>query len=130
MNASSLFDRYREFKTALNAETYLDCIKQQQQQNASGTVWFVKDWVLVISKYVRTGTQGVTCCWTTAGLGMQDNELHLFVCMKYKKRRPNMLKNIEPHDEHSQFVKLMSCQVDSVARQMACFLFKSFANTA
>ena len=63
-------------------------------------------------------------------LGMQDNELHLFVCMKYKKRRPNMLKNIEPHDEHSQFVKLMSCQVDSVARQMACFLFKSFANTA
>ena len=26
--------------------------------------------------------------------GMQDNELHLFVCMKYKKRRPNMLKKI------------------------------------
>ena len=27
LNASSRFDLYREFKTALNAETYLDCIK-------------------------------------------------------------------------------------------------------
>ena len=39
--------------------------------------------------------------------GMQDNELHLFfVCKKYEKIRPNMLKSIEPHHEHSQFVKL------------------------
>ena len=29
LNASSRFDLYREFKTALNAETYLDCIKQK-----------------------------------------------------------------------------------------------------
>ena len=29
LNASSRFDFYREFKTALNAETYLDCIKQK-----------------------------------------------------------------------------------------------------
>ena len=29
MNASSRFDLYREFKTALNAETYIDCIKQK-----------------------------------------------------------------------------------------------------
>ena len=29
LNASSRFDHYREFKTALNAETYLDCIKQK-----------------------------------------------------------------------------------------------------
>ena len=29
-----------------------------------------------------------------------------------------MLTNIEPHQEHSQFVKLMSFQVDSVTRQM------------
>ena len=27
LNASSRFDHYREFKIALNAETYLDCIK-------------------------------------------------------------------------------------------------------
>ena len=59
--------------------------------------------------------------------GMQDNELHFFfVCKKYEKIRPNMLKNIEPHHEHCQFVKLMSCQVDSVTRQMAWFLFKCF----
>ena len=29
LNASSRFDHYREFKTALNVETYLDCIKQK-----------------------------------------------------------------------------------------------------
>ena len=29
LNASSRFDHYREFKTALNAEIYLDCIKQK-----------------------------------------------------------------------------------------------------
>ena len=47
--------------------------------------------------------------------GMQDNELNLFfVYKKYEKIRPNMLKNIEPHHEHSQSVKLVSCQVDSV----------------
>ena len=32
LNVSSRFDHYREFKTALNAESYLDSIKQQQQQ--------------------------------------------------------------------------------------------------
>ena len=37
-----------------------------------------------------------------------------------------MLSIFEPHHEHSQFVKLMSCQVDSVTRQMAWFLFKGF----
>ena len=57
--------------------------------------------------------------------GMHDNELHLFcVCKKYEKIRPNMLKNAE--HEHSQFVKLMSCQADSVTGQMAQFLFKCF----
>ena len=40
--------------------------------------------------------------------GVQNNELHwFFVCRKYEKIRPNVLKNIEPHHEHSQFVKLM-----------------------
>ena len=29
LNASSRFDHYREFKTALNEEMYLDCIKQK-----------------------------------------------------------------------------------------------------
>ena len=44
---------------------------------------------------------------------MQDNELHLFfVFKKYEMIKPNMLKNTER--EHSQFVKLMSCQADSV----------------
>ena len=34
-----------------------------------------------------------------------------------------MLKTIEPHHEHSQFVKLMSCHMDSVTRQMALYGF-------
>ena len=43
---------------------------------------------------------------------MQDNELHMFfVFKKYEKIKPNMLKNTER--EHSQFVKLMSCQADN-----------------
>ena len=37
LNASSRFDHYRQFKTALNTETYLDC----KNQTASETVWFV-----------------------------------------------------------------------------------------
>ena len=42
--------------------------------------------------------------------GMHDNELHLFcVCKKYEKIRPNMMKNIEQHHEHSQFVQMLSC---------------------
>ena len=57
--------------------------------------------------------------------GFQENELHLFfVCKTYDSLRPDMVKNIEPHLERAQFLRLMSCQVESVVRKTAWFIFK------
>ena len=114
LNASSWFDLCRQFKTAVNAEIYLDCIRQKCSRDCLVRVRLGISNLKVHNQYARSDVP-------------QDNELNLFfVYKKYEKIRPNMLKNIEPHHEHSQFVKLMSCQVDSVPRQMARFLFKCF----
>ena len=88
LNASSRFDHYREFKTALNAEMYLDCIKQKCFRDC---LVRISDWVLVISvkvhknRYARSDVLLNDCPFCP---GMQGNELHLFfVCKKYKKKK-------------------------------------------
>ena len=126
MNESSRFVLYREFKTALNADTYLDCIKQKCFRDCLVRIRLgISNLKVDKNRNARSDVPQDNDCPFCPG--MQDNELHLFfVCKKYEKIRPNMLKNIEPHHEHCQFVKLMSCQVDSVTRQMAWFLFKCF----
>ena len=116
----------REFKTALNAEMYLDCIKQKCFRDCLVHIRLgISNLKVHKNRYARSDVpQGNHCPFCP---GMQDNELHLFfVCKKYEKIRPNIVKYIEPHHEHSQSVKFMSCQVDSVTRQMAWFLFKCF----
>ena len=126
MNASGRFDLYREFKTALNAETYLDCIKQKCFKDCLVRIRLgISNLKVHKNRYARSEVLMDNDCPFCPG--MQDNELQLFfVCKKYEKIRPNMLKNSELHHEHCQFVKLMSYQVDSVTRQMAWFLFKCF----
>jgi len=127
LNASSRFDLYREFKTALNAETYLDCIKQKCFGDYLVRIRLSNPKVHK-NRYARSEVLMDNDCPFCPG--MQDNELHLFfVCKKYEKIRPNTLKNIEPHHEHCQSVNLMSCHVDSVTRQMARFFF-SFSNAS
>ena len=125
LNESSRFVLYREFKTALNADTYLDCIKQKCFRDCLVRIGLgISNLKVHKNRYVRSKVLMDNDCPFCSG--MQDNELHWFVCKKYEKIRQNMLKNIEPHHVHCQFVKLMSCQVDSVTRQMAWFLFKCF----
>ena len=124
LNASSRFDLYREFKTALNAETYLDCIKQKSFRDCLVRIRLgISNLKVHKNRYAMSDILLDNDCPFCPG--MQDNELHMFfVFKKYEKIKPNMLKNTGR--EHSQFVKLMSCQADSVTRQMARFLFKCF----
>ena len=107
LNASSRFDHYREFKTALNAETHLDCIKQKCFRDCFVRIRLgISNLKVHKNRYARNDVPQDNDCPFCPG--MQDNELHLFfVCKKYEKIRPNMQKNIEQHHEHSQFVKLM-----------------------
>ena len=50
----------------------------------------------------------------------EDNELHLFFVSKmYERIRPAKFKSIESCYEHSEFVRLMACQVNSAVRQVA-----------
>ena len=106
LNASSRFDHYREFKTALNAETYLHrLLKANMLQGLVRIGLGISDLKVHENRYVRSGVLLDNDCPLCPG--MQDKELHLFfVCKKHEKIRPNMLKNIEPHHEHRQFVKL------------------------
>ena len=82
LNASSRFDLYCEFKTARNAETYLDCIKQK---------WFTDCLIRIRlgisnlkvhkNRYPRSEVLMDNDCPLCPGL--QDNELRvLFVCKK------------------------------------------------
>ena len=125
LNASGRFDLYREFKTALNAETYTDCIKQKWFRDCLVRIRLgISNLKVHKNRYAKSEELMDDCPLCP---GMQNNELHLFfVCKKYEKIRSNMLKNTEPHHEHCQSVKLMSCHVDSVTRQIAWFLFKRF----
>ena len=81
LNASSRFDLYCEFKTALNAETYLDCIKQK---------WFTDCLVCIRlgisnlkvhkNRYARSEVLMDNDCPFCPG--MQDNVHLFFVCKK------------------------------------------------
>ena len=123
MNASSRFDLYREFKTTLNAETYLDCIKQKCFRDCLVRIGLgISNLKVHKNRYARSDVLLDNYCPFYPG--MQDNELYLFcVCKKFEKIRPNMLKNIEPHHEHNEFVQLISCQEDSVIRHTFIFYF-------
>ena len=59
--------------------------------------------------------------------GFREHELHsFFVCKAYGSLRPGMLKNIEPHIERAQFIRLMSCQVECVIRKNRMVHFQMF----
>ena len=42
----------------------------------------------------------------------------------YDDIRPSVMKNVEPHQESKQFVRLMSSKDDGTIRKTAWFLFK------
>ena len=99
LNASSRFDHYREFKTALNEEMYLDCIKQKCFRDFLVRIRLgISNLKVQKNRYARSDVPQDKDCPLCPG--MQDNELQLFfVCKKYEKIRPNRQQNIEPHHE-------------------------------
>ena len=61
-------------------------------------------------------------------LGEEENECHLrFKCSMYNDIRPNVMKNIEPHQESAQLARLKYSRDDGAIRKIAWYMFKAFA---
>ena len=60
-------------------------------------------------------------------LGVEENECHLcFKCSMYNDIRPNVMKNIEPHQESAQLARLKYSRDDGAIRKIAWYMFKAF----
>ena len=96
LNASSRFDLYREFKTALNAETYLDCIKQKCFRDCLVRIRLgISNLKVHKNRYARSEELMDNDCPFCPGMqdndcpfcpGMQDNDCPFCPCMHAGQR--------------------------------------------
>ena len=105
MNTSGRIDHYREFKTALNAEMYLDCAKQKSFRDCLVRVTLgISNLKVHKNRYARGDILPDNDCPFCPEF--EDNELHLFpVCKTYERIRPDKLKNIESRYGRNEFIR-------------------------
>ena len=79
LNKRSHFNRCHEFKTALNAEMYLDCVKQKAIRDCLVCVRLGTG-NLIQSKCIGTSTQEVRYCRTMITHSVQDFRTMNYTC--------------------------------------------------
>ena len=105
LNKRSHFNRCHEFKTALNAEMYLDCAKQKSFRDCLVRVTLgISNLKVHKNRYARGDILPDNDCPFCPEF--EDNELHLFpVCKTYERIRPDKLKNIESRYGRNEFIR-------------------------
>lgn len=126
VNSSDRFAQYRKFKFVFDSEKYLDCIRQKCFRDAFVRMRLgISDINVHKNRYKRSDLHASNDCPFCPG--MEENEHHLwFRCPKYNGIRPNVMKSIEPHQESTQFARLMSSNDDLTIRKVAWYLYKAF----
>lgn len=126
LQESDRFLQYRQFKSSLSVETYLDCVKQKSFRNCLTKVRLgISDLRCHKNRYARPNHANAVDCPFCRGV--EDTELHMvYVCNKFENFRPALFKGLSWWQHARHFETTLGSQNEPALRQLAWFLFKCF----